>query len=210
MKQILILLIFSFSLMGLNAQDMTTLFTNMPDQNIPQLENAWRKDLIELYNSGKEARLQNMMNGYSVLKKLTSDYLLLEVTERSTVEMKLLPLVNNTNIICLITTVSGPVADSRVEFFSPEWEKLSASDLFTPVSFDWFIREDVDKSSSDYLDAMSRLDIKLIQYQLSSDALTLTATLTTPLYLPKEERDKVTPFIKPEPKVYTWEKFHFK
>ncbi len=210
MKQYLILFLLSFMLLGVNAQDMATLFTNIPDQNIPQLENAWRKDLIELYNSGKEARLQNMMNGYSVLKKLTPDYLLLEVTERSIIEMKLFPLVNNTNIVCVITTVSGPVADSRVEFFSPEWEKLSASDLFTPVSLDWFIREDVDKGSSGYLDAISRLDVNLIQYQLSSDALTLTATLTTPLYLSKEEREKVIPFIKSEPKVYIWEKFHFK
>ena len=52
--------------------------------------------------------------------------------------------------------------------------------------------------------------MNLIQYNLSPDNLTLTATYTTPLYLSKEDRKKVTPFIKDSPKVYTWEKFHFK
>ena len=67
----------------MKAQDMDAVFVAMPDQYVPQLENAWRKDLIDLYNSGKEAKLKNTMNGFSTLKKLTDDYLLLQVTERS-------------------------------------------------------------------------------------------------------------------------------
>ena len=33
------------------AQDMAAVFISMPDQYIPQLENAWRKDLVDLYKS---------------------------------------------------------------------------------------------------------------------------------------------------------------
>ena len=40
----------------------------MPDQYIPQLEHAWRKDLVDLYTSGKESRLKNTMNGFSTSK----------------------------------------------------------------------------------------------------------------------------------------------
>ena len=111
---------------GSQAQEMATLFVAMPDQQIPQLEDAWRKDLVDLFQQGKEARVQNTMNGFSSLKQLTADYLLLQVTERSTVEMKLLPLVNNTKVVCVVTTVFGPVPDSRVDFFSPDWEPLPA------------------------------------------------------------------------------------
>lgn len=100
----------------MKAQDMDAVFVAMPDQYVPQLENAWRKDLIDLYNSGKEAKLKNTMNGFSTLKKLTDDYLLLQVTDRSTVEMKLLPLVNDTYVVCMVTTVYGPIPDSQVEF----------------------------------------------------------------------------------------------
>lgn len=209
MKRILFSILLSVFALGVGAQEMDALFVSMPDSNIPQLENAWRKDLVDLYKSGKEAKLKNTMNGFSTLKKLTSDYLLLEVTERSRIEMKLLPLVNNTNVVCFVRTVSGPVADSRVDFFTTEWVPLDASDLFTPVSADWFIKEDADRGSTDFLSATSRLDMDLVEYRLSPDSLTLTATYNTPLYLSKEDRDKVIPFIKESPKVYTWDKHHF-
>ncbi len=210
MKRYILTLCAFFSMIGMYAQDMKTLFIAMPDQYIPQLETAWRKDLVDLYESGKEARLQNTMTGYSQLSKLTPDYLLLKVTERSTVEMKMLPLVNNTHIIAMVTTIEGPVADSRIDFFSTEWQPLASSDLFTPVSSEWFIKENIDKNSDEYKDALARLDIDLVQYQLSPDNQTLTATYTTPLYLTEPEQKKIMPFLKETPKVYVWEKFHFK
>lgn len=210
MKQLIFSILICAFTMGVQAQEMDALFVSMPDSNIPQLENAWRKDLIDLYKSGKEARLKNTMNGFSTLQKLTADYLLLQVTERSTIEMKLLPLVNNTYVICRVKTVNGPVADSQVDFFTTQWEPLDAADLFTPISADWFLKEGVDRSSNSFIDATSRLDIELIEYRLSPDDLTLTATYTTPLYLSREDRKKVMPFIKESPKVYTWEKYRFK
>lgn len=210
MKRLILSILLSVFVMGVKAQDMAALFVAMPDQNIPQLENAWRKDIIDLYNSGKEAKLKNTMNGFSVLQKLTSDYLSLQSTERTTIDMKLLPLVNNTYVICVVTTVNGPVPDSQIEFYTTEWAPLDASDLFSPVSADWFIKEDADRNSNAFIDATSRLDMDLITYSLSPDDLTLTETFTTPLYLSKADREKVQPFLKDSPKVFTWEKFHFK
>lgn len=211
-RYIIIFYILSFCLTVplTKAQDMASLFANMPDEYVPHLESAWRKDLIDLYNTGKQATLKNTMNGTSSLLKLTGDYLLLQSTERSTVEMKLLPLINKTNIVCVITTVNAPVADSRIAFFTTEWQPLESKELFTPIKSEWFIKEDVDKSSDAYKDAVSRLDMELIKYNLSADNLTLTATYTTPLYLNKEEREKLTPYIKETPKVFTWENSRFK
>ncbi len=210
MKRYIYLFLFLVIVCGAKAQDIKTVFINMPDKYIPQMESAWRKDIVDLYSSGKEARLQNTMRGYSRMLKLTDDYLLLEVTERSTIEMKLLPLVNNTFVVCMITTVKGPVPDSNIDFYTTEWELLSTTDLFTPVSAEWFIKEDVDKSQDAYKDAIARLDMDLIHYELNPDNQTLTATYTTPLYLDVKERQKVQPFLKESPKIYTWEKFQFK
>lgn len=134
MKRLFLSILLCVFVWGMKAQEMDAVFVAMPDQYVPQLENAWRKDLIDLYNSGKEAKLKNTMNGFSTLKKLTDDYLLLQVTERSTVEMKLLPLVNDTYVVCMITTVYGPVPDSQVEFFTTDWKLLDSADLYTPGS----------------------------------------------------------------------------
>lgn len=210
MKRLFLSILLSACTWVLSAQDMASSFIAMPDRNIPQLENAWRKDLIDLYNSGKEAKLKNTMNGFSTLQKLTPDYLLLQTTEHSTVEMRLLPLVNNTNVICVITTVKGPVEDSLVEFYTTGWEPLATADLFTPEPADWFIKEGTDRTSNDFIEAASRLDMELIKYSLSPDDLTLTETYTTPLYLDPESRKKIEPFLKESPRVFRWEKSHFK
>ncbi len=210
MKRLFLSILLCVFVWGMKAQEMDAVFVAMPDQYVPQLENAWRKDLIDLYNSGKEAKLKNTMNGFSTLKKLTDDYLLLQVTDRSTVEMKLLPLVNNTYVICMITTVYGPVPDSQVEFFTTDWKPLDAADLYTPVSAEWFIKDDADKSRIAFIEATTRLDMDLRKYSLSPDNQMLTEEYTTPQSLSEAERKRVEPFLKNEPKVYTWEKFHFK
>lgn len=212
MKRILLLFISLFIYFGqtVSAQDIATIFANMPDQYLPQLDVAWRKDLVDLYKSGKEAKLQNLMAGYSTLLRLESDYLLLQQSEKSTLEMKMLPLINNTYLLCVVTTVNGPVPDSRIEFFTTDWEPLEEDELLTPVAQDWFLKDVKNKNSNAYLDAISRLDMELIKYQLNPNNQTLTATYTTPLYLSREDQEKVLPFLKEEPKVYKWNKNGFK
>ncbi|MDR2919660.1 MAG: DUF3256 family protein [Tannerella sp.] len=206
-------LIFSFfiavTLSVVNAQDVASFFISMPDGNIPQLEEAWRKDLVDLFRSGKTATLDNTMGGKSTLEKMTTDYLLLQSTERSTLEIKLLPLINGTYVACVITTVNAPVADSRVDFFTLEWKPVPASDLFTSVMPKWFIKEDADRNSESFLDAMSCLDMHLVKYQLNADDQTLTAIYTTPDYLNSQDREKVKPFLKENPKVYQWKSGRF-
>lgn len=191
------------------ARELAPLFVTMPDVLAPQLEEAWRKDLIDLYNQGKEARLKNTMEGYSSLKKMTDDYLLVQVSENSTLELKLLPLVNDTEIIGAITTVYGPVPDSRIEFYTTDWKRLEPADLLRPVPAGWFIRDDVDRQTEAYRHAVSMLDMELIRYSFSPDDFTLTAVYTTPEYLSRADREQVLPYLKKEPKVYTWEKTRF-
>lgn len=209
MKRIVLLCLLVMSVLPLKAQDMAAVFIAMPDEYVPQLEDAWRKDLVDLYRSSGKAQLKNNMNGYSSLEKLTDNYLLLQSTERTTIEMKLLPLVNNTFVICQVVTVKGPVADSCVSFFSPDWKPLDATDMLTPVAADWFIREDADKQSVPYLESTSRLDMDLFRFQLSPDDYTLTQVYTTPEYLDKETQKKLKPFLKDAPKVFTWKKSSF-
>jgi hypothetical protein len=181
----------------------------MPDEMIIQLEEAWRKDLIDLYKSGKTASLENTMRGRSALKKLTDDYLFLETTERSTVEMKLLPLINSTYIICVISTVYAPVADSRAEFYTTEWKKLPDKDIFTPVTGEWFLVENADTASVKYMEAKSLFDFDLIKYSLNENDLTMTAEYTYPKFLSDEEMKKMLPFLKTENKVYEWKLSRF-
>jgi len=204
MKRFFVFLIGTFAIFAVSALDMATFFIQIPDHYLPHLEDAWRKDLVEIYKSGKPAVLENTMNGRSSLQKLTQDYLFLQSTERSTLEIRFLPLINNTFIACVITTVFAPVADSRVEFFTTEWQPIPASEIWKPADTDCFIKEDTDRNDENYQAARSNLDMELVHYRLNPDQPTLEAVNTTPDYLSSEERAKVKSFLKETPIVYTW------
>lgn len=209
MKRFVVFLFFVGWVVASNAQKMEDYFIRMPNELIAQLEEAWRKDLVILYKSGKSATLDNTMQGKSTLQKLTDHYILLQTTERSTVEMKLLPLVNNTYIIGMIETVCAPVADSRVTFYTTEWQRVDAESIFTPIDPNRFLKTDVNRSSPEYLYGSSKLDISLIKYSLSDENMILTAEYMTPLYLDEESRQKVKPLLKSEPQKYEWKAGRF-
>jgi hypothetical protein len=185
------------------AQSMEQLFITMPEGIVVQLDEAWRKDLVDLYKSGKPATLENTMQGKSALLKLTDNYLLLQSTERNTVEMKLLPLVNNTYIICMVTTVYAPVADSRVDFYTTDWAILPASELYTPATAGCFLKDDAGGEMT------AETDIFLVKYSLEAEDNTLTAACTTPLYLDGESREKAALFLNDTPKKYEWKLHRF-
>lgn len=209
MRKIVLGLFSVFFIVCASAQTMADIFIKMPDDLVVQLEEAWRKDLVGLYKSGRTATLENTMRGRSTLEKLTDDYLLLQSTQSSTVELKLLPLVNNTYIICMVETVYAPVADSRVHFYSTEWQRLESNEIFEPVAGDWFLKTEADRSSFAFQDVLTRLDMCLVKYNLNAENTQLTATYTTPAYLDDEFRKKAEPFLKAEPKVYKWKSGRF-
>lgn len=193
----------------LRAQDMASVFTAMPNQYIPQLEDAWRKDLVELYRSGKEARLKNTMNGYSTLVNLTDDYLCLRTTDRSEVEMKLLPLVNNTFVVCMVTTVEGPVADSRIAFFTTDWASLPTADLLSLPVGSWYLKEGAEADEL-FPELKAALDMDLFRYRLSAVENTLSITYTTPLYVENQIKERLQPFLQAEPLCLRWHHGHFR
>ena len=192
-----------------DAQKIDELFIKMPENMIVQLEEAWRKDLVELYKSGKTASLENTMQGRSTIQTMTDDYMLLQSTERSTVELKLLPLVNNTFIICMIETVYAPVADSRVSFYTIEWELLADENIFTPATEGLFLKDDADISLQDLLNVRSKLDMFLVKYSLSEEDTSLIAEYTTPQYVSDEYKENAKSLLKVDSKTFKWKSGRF-
>ena len=101
-----------------------------------------------------------------------------------------------------------PGSGQPYRVFHDQLGPLATSDLFTQPTSDWYIKQGIDKKDEAYQEAASHLDMDLIQYRLSPDDQTLTAIYTTPQYLSQEAREKIEPYLI-EPKVYTWQKYHF-
>ena len=204
MKSYLLLFFVAFltfsSLEKAEAQDMSRLFLTMPESLAYNLNNEMRRDLIDLNVAGNKSVVTNIMQGTSELKALTADYLLLQNTSSSNIEAKILPLGDSTKIICVITTVFSPVADSKVEFYSLKWEKLKGDYFTTPTPVDFMIKLTKEEQQK----VLSAFDAVFLHYTLSPLSTQLTATLTSMDYLREESRNEVLPSLKSNRLNFQW------
>ncbi len=183
------------------AQNMRSLFLAAPEQLFPLLPYNSRADLVDYAEANMTARVTNLLGGVSTLLELKSDFMLLETTASSTVQMKLLPF-GNENIVCVVKSVSAEAEDSRVYFYDSHWNRLNTDDLFTmPEIREFFLPSD---TIGHYIDMC---DIYLVSLKLNSGESTLTAEYTMPHYMSEENAAAVMPLLRK--RVYNWENGRF-
>lgn len=210
MKKTLFIIGMLMCAVSLHAQDMKTLFVAMPDSVIPLLTKVNREDFIDFLASNMKAEVKNRFGKPSELKKLSDDYLLLQTTERSAMEMKLLPVNDSVKVICVVNTVCAPVCDSEIRFYNTQWQELAQRDFIQLPSADAFYLP-VDTLTDEAFAAMKeKADMELVKAALAEDKPVITFVYSTPDYLAKEEREKLVPYLKKEPMVYEWKEGKFR
>jgi len=203
MKKILLLSIL-FVTVFCNAQDMRTVFVNMPDSLSPLFTKVDREDFADFLESNMKAEVKNRFEGTSEMKKLTKDYLSLQMSLVSTLQMKLLPVDGSSPIICMIKTTNAPVSDSYIEFYTTDWQPLNSADYLTlPETELFFIVNDTINLEEQKL-ARQRIDMDLVKADLSPDDNTIRFTYTTIDHLDDGSSDALSPFLKHAPLVYEW------
>ena len=193
------------------AQDVAELFLKMPDAQLVLLNAASRKALVDMQRAGEKAQVANEMGGSAEIWKMTDDYLWVETSEGMFIEIRRLPLVNHTYVVCLVTTVEVPMQaqDSRVEFFTTDWTPLPAEGMYRPATMTDFLRADADTTSEDFREIRAAADMNLFRYLLSADGPTLSVIYRTPKYFNKALQEKAKRFFSDEKKVYTWRNGRF-
>ena len=188
--------------LGGRAQELRSLFVAMPDSVLPLLTKTNRMDCIDFLDSNMKAEVKNRFNNTSELKVLTKDYLELQLTSQSSVEMKLLPVNDSVKVVCMVHTVCGPVCDSEITFYDTQWKQLPSKNFITLPEVDRFYYLNTNEES--YATVRKAADMYLMKANLSSEASTLTFIYTTPEYLSKEDREKLELYLRKEPIVYQW------
>ena len=114
------------------AQDMKSVFISMPDSIAPLLTKVNKEDCVDFLVYDMKAEVKNRFGGVTELKVLTDDYLFLQTTANSSMEMKLLPVNDSTKVVCMIKTVCSSACDSEVHFYSSDWkQKLMTTDYLS-------------------------------------------------------------------------------
>ena len=142
---------------------MRDVFAQAPDSIFPLLTKNNKLDCIDFIENKMRARVKNRFDTYSELKVLTDNYLQLQASDKSSVEMKLV----NDSLICMVRTYYGPGADSQVFFYNTTWQPASYN-LERPKADDFFL-PDADGEVCGLL-----RQLPLIKARLSRDDTTLT------------------------------------
>ena len=209
MKRIVLLLLAVVGILPAVAQDMKTVFVAMPDSIAPLLTKVNKEDCIDFLDSKMKAEVRNRLGNVAEMKALTEDYVLMQMTPHSTLEMRLFPVNDSTKVVCMVKTVCASACDSEIHFFDASWNgKLNASEyLQLPEAKDFFLSDDSVALEDELI--RKRADMTLMKASLSPDEATLTFEYTTPEYLNKEDREKLQPSLRKEPVVYRWKSGRF-
>lgn len=176
----------------------------MPDSIMPSLNRESRQKLFvdslsNIQNSfGTDVTLLREGNLYTVY---TSDV--------GHVQMKLFPIENGDSVICVVTTVSSPVKDSRMNFYTTEWQLLPLENFWQNPQFEDFILPNTDKSSYSYQATYKSFNPLFFEIVLSSKEDVLYVSQNVDDILGEEEKVLVSVFLKKEPLCYRWKSGHF-
>lgn len=190
------------------AQTAEKLFLSIPESILLTLSGTSRLELVELYKGGLTAAVENQMGDSCFLLRMTDDYL--QIQERkSSLELVVLSMMNDSKVICLIHTVCAPLCDSNLDFYTVNWKKLNTHVFITPAGKAQFIRDDVNRDEQSVRNALIPLDISLMQFHYNPDSHELLQYYHTPQYLSADDREKAMLYLKDAPLVFKWNQIRF-
>ena len=199
-----------FSTLSAFAQDMKSVFVSMPDSVAPLLTKVNKEDCVDFLAYDMKAEVKNRFGGTTELKVLTDDYLFLQITKNSSMEMKLLPVNDSTKVVCMVKTVCASACDSEVHFYTSDWmQKLSTADFLSRPAGDVFFLP-ADSVDEEYRLIRKEANVHLMKASLSKGDGSLTFIYMTPDYLNKENKEKLEPYLRKEPVVLKWQEGKFR
>lgn len=204
MKKLIYLFLVWGCTLSVAAQDMKKVFIAMPDSLTPLLTKVNKEDCIDFLASNMKAEIKNRFDKSSEMKVLTEDYLQMQMTENSTLEMKLFPVNDSVKIVCMVKTVCSSACDSEIRFYDTSWKKeFPKSDyLQLPAPQTFYLPTDTVSSEVELI--KRKADMHVMKAVLSKDDSSLSFIYTTPEYLNQEDREKLSPYLRKEAVVYRW------
>ena len=210
MRKIIYTILLFIATTSISSQEISSVFLSMPDNIIFGLEAA-QKDLL-ISNPNDTTDLKIDRGTFSELKRLaiSADYISLQTSDAGTTQIKLLPLINDSKIICVVKTVCGKICDSQVQFYTTKWLPIVQGELLAKINKDLFIKADSDRNSQDFENAYKYLDMNPFKIELSSADTSMKITYDIKDYLSEEDYKKIQPFLIEEPITLAWDKTSYK
>ncbi len=204
MKKIttIFLLLLSMSITG---QTIADLFRSMPSELLPGVSEA-NKTML-LVDSGKTSVPYALGEIGKIAQ--SNDFVHIRTSDAGDLQLKVLPLSSDSLIISVIQTVCAGVCDSRIFFFTTNWEELD-QELFLPVLSKEIFFNSSKKDSDNYKYAVSLPDIFPISARFGKTGTDLTLELHYRERLTDDQIVEITPFLVGDTLLVKWENGTFR
>ena len=180
MKKIFLILLVSFSLLPLNAQNMRQIWLEMPDSIVPYLNRSLRTELADYVTMGMKLEVMNALRDTTRIEKLTDDYILVQLSNATKLEIKSL----DASTIAMIQTWCGPLAESKLSLFSNNWEVKPLNIDVSPM----FVKPDT-MSQQRYSELLDMANVTMNEMQLSVKDNSLTIKYSVPLLSSTDKKE---------------------
>lgn len=136
MKRLLILLL-SLAAVPTMAQQVTMreVFLEAPEPLIPILTQNNKVELLKAYDALQSGRLldrpmSNRLGGSSRITNLTESFIQISLDEDTELQMKVVPMHDDSYLISMITTSQIEPEQSVLTFYRSDWEQIPTEQLF--------------------------------------------------------------------------------
>ena len=180
MKKIFLILLVTFSLLPLNAQNMRQIWLEMPDSIIPYLNRSLRTELADYVTMGMKSEVMNALRDTTRIEKLTDDYILVNLSNATKLEIKSL----DASVIAMVQTWCGPLAESKLSLFSNNWEVKPLNIDVSPM----FVKPDT-MSQQRYSELLDMANVTMNEMQLSVKDNSLTIKYSVPLLSSTDKKE---------------------
>lgn len=207
MKRILIILFAGILMCGIsNAEDLRTLFINMPDSIIPTLTKSDRMDFLDYMDSGMKARVRNKLGGECMMTDLSDNSLTIITSQSGKLQMSRFVRKDGTALICVIKTVTARYDDSRLMFYDEDWTPVESGSLIELPVFDDYLTKQALKQDS--LPELKKQSMLRLQSAVAVDGA-LEFRYTSLDYI-GEDAERFKSWFKTDPIIYIWTGKRFK
>ena len=180
MKKIFLILLVSFSLLPLNAQNMRQIWLEMPDSIVPYLNRSLRTELADYVTMGMKSEVMNALRDTTRIEKLTDDYILVQLSNATKLEIKGL----DASTIAMVQTWCGPLAESKLSLFTNNWEVKPLNIDVSPM----FVKPDT-MSQQRYSELLDMANVTMNEMQLSVKDNSLTIKYSVPLLSSTDKKE---------------------
>lgn len=210
MKRITILTILLVTfLLNSYGQTLSEVVKSMPDNIIWGLTAEQKEEILAQNTDSIVTVTGNSLYNKYTRNNISNTFISIQTSDAGNVQIKLLPLINNTNIICVVKTVCKDFCDSNISFYTQDWTEINDKSLFPIPELSWFIKSDIDKYSDEYKNTIAVVDILPIKLNLFPNSNSIQIELNIEKYLDEKSYKALTSFLQNSPKVLEWDRTKF-